>query len=236
MGSQSPLSVKTKPSQDGLVVCERWDLGHSHLDLRVPSQALKNPDTRMGIGIFGCECSYRTFRKRTTYRHFFHFRTYSKSIYIRTGCVLILKDSPTPYKTVHRTVLYPRFARVGLSSPISSIKKSRYPDGYLDFLVREMGLEPTRHNHTHLKRACLPFQHSRKQLEYYNFQILICQYFSEKKPGNSFIARKNPIFFVDLSVPSAAPRKNQFPWHPAAAHGGPRSGEPPLHGSAAPPE
>ena len=28
-------------------------------------------------------------------------------------------------------------------------------------LVREMGLEPTRHNHTHLKRACLPFQHSR---------------------------------------------------------------------------
>ena len=29
---------------------------------------------------------------------------------------------------------------------------------------REMGLEPTRHNHTHLKRACLPFQHSRKCL------------------------------------------------------------------------
>ena len=29
-------------------------------------------------------------------------------------------------------------------------------------LVREMGLEPTRRNHTHLKRACLPFQHSRK--------------------------------------------------------------------------
>ena len=31
-------------------------------------------------------------------------------------------------------------------------------------LVREMGLEPTRRNHTHLKRACLPFQHSRKRL------------------------------------------------------------------------
>ncbi len=31
-------------------------------------------------------------------------------------------------------------------------------------LVREMGLEPTRRNHTHLKRACLPFQHSRKCL------------------------------------------------------------------------
>ena len=30
--------------------------------------------------------------------------------------------------------------------------------------MREMGLEPTRRNHTHLKRACLPFQHSRKCL------------------------------------------------------------------------
>ena len=28
-------------------------------------------------------------------------------------------------------------------------------------MVREMGLEPTRKYHTHLKRACLPFQHSR---------------------------------------------------------------------------
>ena len=42
------------------------------------------------------------------------------------------------------------------------IKKSGYPYGCPDFLVREMGLEPTRRNHTHLKRACLPFQHSRK--------------------------------------------------------------------------
>ena len=50
-----------------------------------------------------------------------------------------------------------------LSSPISRTKNLRYPDGYLRFLVREMGLEPTRHNHTHLKRACLPFQHSRKR-------------------------------------------------------------------------
>ena len=32
------------------------------------------------------------------------------------------------------------------------------------FMVREMGLEPTRRNHTHLKRACLPFQHSRERL------------------------------------------------------------------------
>ena len=50
---------------------------------------------------------------------------------------------------------------IRLSSPIC-IKKSGYPNGYPDFMVREMGLEPTRRNHTHLKRACLPFQHSRK--------------------------------------------------------------------------
>ena len=32
-------------------------------------------------------------------------------------------------------------------------------------LVRERGLEPPRDYHTHLKRACLPFQHSRKCLD-----------------------------------------------------------------------
>ena len=36
------------------------------------------------------------------------------------------------------------------------------PLGYPGCLVRERGLEPPRHNHTHLKRACLPFQHSRE--------------------------------------------------------------------------
>ena len=101
-------------------------------------------------------------------------------------------------------------------------------------MVREMGLEPTRHNHTHLKRACLPFQHSRKQLEYYNCQILICQYFSKKKPGNSFIARKNPIFFADLPEPSAALQKIRCPWHPAAAHAGRLSGVLLRYGSAEP--
>ena len=61
-------------------------------------------------------------------------------------------------KSVHRTLFAPDGA--GLSSP-SRIKKE---DALWasSFLVREMGLEPTRHNHTHLKRACLPFQHSRK--------------------------------------------------------------------------
>ena len=43
-------------------------------------------------------------------------------------------------------------------------KKRAHPKGWALFLVREMGLEPTRRNHTHLKRACLPFQHSRKCL------------------------------------------------------------------------
>ena len=45
------------------------------------------------------------------------------------------------------------------------IPKKRPSVRTTSFLVREMGLEPTRHNHTHLKRACLPFQHSRKRLD-----------------------------------------------------------------------
>lgn len=35
-------------------------------------------------------------------------------------------------------------------------KKKKTPLGVFFFLVRKMGLEPTRHRHTHLKRACLP--------------------------------------------------------------------------------
>ena len=35
-------------------------------------------------------------------------------------------------------------------------KKKKTPKGVFFFLVRKMGLEPTRHGHTHLKRACLP--------------------------------------------------------------------------------
>ena len=35
-------------------------------------------------------------------------------------------------------------------------KKKKTPKGVFFFLVRKMGLEPTRHRHTHLKRACLP--------------------------------------------------------------------------------
>jgi hypothetical protein len=35
-------------------------------------------------------------------------------------------------------------------------KKKKTPLGVFFFLVRKMGLEPTRHGHTHLKRACLP--------------------------------------------------------------------------------
>ena len=56
-----------------------------------------------------------------------------------------------------------RLARIARNKQII---RTRLPQGKLgsDYigLVREMGLEPTRRNHTHLKRACLPFQHSRK--------------------------------------------------------------------------
>ncbi len=50
--------------------------------------------------------------------------------------------------------------------PIVRKDDNKSPDPFWGpgFLVREMGLEPTRRNHTHLKRACLPFQHSRNCL------------------------------------------------------------------------
>ena len=39
----------------------------------------------------------------------------------------IERDSPTAYKTVHRTVLYLRFAQAGLSSPLRHTKKRGIP-------------------------------------------------------------------------------------------------------------
>ena len=58
----------------------------------------------------------------------------------------------------------PRCARPPFRVPPYIPEKTGYPTGIRSFLAREMGLEPTRRNHTHLKRACLPFQHSRKCL------------------------------------------------------------------------
>lgn len=54
-----------------------------------------------------------------------------------------------------------------LSAGVFGVKENPNPspveNGFGSFLmVRERGLEPPRRNHTHLKRACLPFQHSRK--------------------------------------------------------------------------
>ena len=62
-----------------------------------------------------------------------------------------------------KTKLFP-FNR-GAATPVTSVTGSqRHTFLTAPFLVRERGLEPPRHNHTHLKRACLPFQHSRKCL------------------------------------------------------------------------
>ena len=55
----------------------------------------------------------------------------------------------------------PAYGRAALSSPPLMYQKTEGTFGTLCFLVRERGLEPPRRNHTHLKRACLPFQHSR---------------------------------------------------------------------------
>ena len=78
----------------------------------------------------------------------------SYSVYIRTGCIRNMKDSPTDYKTVHWTVLYPPFGRAVLSSPSADKKygigKSLphifgTPEGTRtpDLLIRSQSLYPT---------------------------------------------------------------------------------------------
>ena len=139
--------------------------------------------------IFTCSFSHQ---KREGLSPFFTpliIETYSDLIHIHTGCVSNPRDSPTSFvgariaslrspnwrtsarkscsSSPHKAFalrgphLPPACFLYGLSSPILSAK-IRMPQRASGFLVREMGLEPTRRNHTHLKRACLPFQHSRK--------------------------------------------------------------------------
>ena len=52
--------------------------------------------------------------------------------------------------------------RVPLFRVPSEQQKSRYPKGYLLFWCERWDSNPHGVDHTHLKRACLPFQHSRK--------------------------------------------------------------------------
>ncbi len=52
---------------------------------------------------------------------------------------------------------------ISIFESLSYQKEADTQMGISFFLVRERGLEPPRRNHTHLKRACLPFQHSRKR-------------------------------------------------------------------------
>ena len=56
----------------------------------------------------------------------FRYRTYSNLIHILTGCVSNSRDSPTPYKTVHWTVLYLRSGRA-FESHLEH-KKSEIPE------------------------------------------------------------------------------------------------------------
>ena len=47
----------------------------------------------------------------------------------------------------------------------------------LNALVREMGLEPIRRRHTHLKRACLPIPALALNVYYYIHDDSVCQQF-----------------------------------------------------------
>ena len=91
-----------------------------------------------------------------------HFRYHQKTpqpiMYIRQHSFGMQPDAhgfSHGLKTCHRHVFLTAFRVPSLHQKKRDLTASL-------FLVREMGLEPTRRNHTHLKRACLPFQHSRK--------------------------------------------------------------------------
>ncbi len=55
-------------------------------------------------------------------------------------------------------------------------KTEKLPNGEpLGSLVRKMGLEPTRHGHTHLKRACLPIPALPQMLRWMTAYIILPQ-------------------------------------------------------------
>ena len=86
----------------------------------------------------------------------------------------------------------------GFESP--SNQKAGIPRGYPSFLVRERGLEPPRDYHTHLKRACLPFQHSRKCLDIVSYFPCFVNPFLRNGPvgfpGNRVAVSGNRLPFI----------------------------------------
>ena len=64
------------------------------------------------------------------------------------------------------------------SSPVLyNVQKNRYPKGYLLFWCERWDSNPHGGCHTHLKRACLPFQHSRKCLNIISLPVTFVNLF-----------------------------------------------------------
>ena len=102
---------------------------------------------------------------------------YSNSIQIRTGCVLNWKVSPPGLKKCPSDTFLPHCVRAPSSNPIMHQKKRGYLRYPLFFWCERWDSNPHGDHHTHLKRACLPFQHSRKSLRHYNLFHIFCQSF-----------------------------------------------------------
>ena len=113
------------------------------------------PDGRPFSGASVLIGLFEKVRRTNPFRH----RTDSNLIHIPTGCVSNRRRLSHGLKNMPPACFLPSL-RSGRPFESHLSRKKGAPKG--SFLVREMGLEPTRRNHTHLKRACLPFQHSRK--------------------------------------------------------------------------
>ena len=130
---------------------------------RPANQKRVTPD---GITRFWYKWSYETIRKGSPDQRFsasdrFRFDPHPYGMRLKP------EGLSHGLKTVHRTVFTAADAAAALSSPLSRAQQKylQIPKGIWRYLVRERGLEPPRDYHTHLKRACLPFQHSRKCLD-----------------------------------------------------------------------
>ena len=99
-----------------------------------------------------------------------------------TRCVLMHKFvQPIAHRKL--VLLGTHLLNRGFCVPERSLTKKEMYTMYTSFkFMRVMGLEPIRHKHTPLKRACLPVPaHSLTNINYYSTEVWRCQEKNRKK-------------------------------------------------------
>ncbi len=159
---------------------------------RVPSLAQKRSPKGLLFGASVLIGLFEKVRRTNPFRH----RTDSNLIHIPTGCVSNRRGLSHGLKNMPPACFLPSL-RSGrpFESHLSHQKKAALTGGL--FLVREMGLEPTRRS-PHAPQTCLSTIPTLSQvLSYYNCCFLICQllfhFLSDPKINRSFSSRVNAL-------------------------------------------